>query len=402
MRVQRKTTLGIIFSLFFSLFIFGSAYSQEPVRIGAILSETGSAKSTGIVQKNSLEMAVDEINRSGGEGGREIELIIQDDRSDPAMASLAAKKLLLEDRLSAVIGPTTSSNAMAVKELFETHRVPLIALGGALEIVTPPGRWVFKSAPSVKPALSILLSVIKGMDISRIGLIISEDGFGRVGRRYVMREAAALGLEVTGEISLRRNEKNVTGKLETLMGSSPDALLVWSSLSGALLTVRGVGELEIEEPIFMPPLATPSRFLKNAGPASEGIILPATYLSLSRFIPGEDPHKREIDRQRGVQKNLREISFSRRREGLGRHSSHRTGYYRGGLHNSQGYPGWAGGDRYILRHLRYLPLLKRRPRRTGNLPLPPLPDKWWNLQKGKVDQPWTEFYFFSFLERSLA
>ncbi len=298
MRVQGQIRRGIICALFLFPFFFGPAHGQEPVRIGAILSETGSAKSAGNVQSKTLKMVVDEINRSGGIEGKEVELIIQDDRSDPAMATLAATKLLLEEGLSAVIGPTTSSNTMAVKDLFENRKIPLIALGGAEEIVASLERWVFKSAPSVRPAISMLLNFIKGMDISRIGLITSEDGFGREGRRLVMEEAAATGMEVTGEISLRVKEKDVTGKLETLMGSSPEALLCWSTLPGAISVVRGGSELEIEEPIFMPPPATSSKFLKSTGSASEGVILPATYLSLPRFIPDEDPHKGEVDRYR--------------------------------------------------------------------------------------------------------
>ena len=90
------------------------ARAVEPVRLGAVLSVTGPASFLGEPEKNTIQMEVDKINAAGGVLGRPLEVIILDDETDVNKAVLAVDRLIKKEHVSAILGPTTSGNTLAV------------------------------------------------------------------------------------------------------------------------------------------------------------------------------------------------------------------------------------------------------------------------------------------------
>ncbi len=113
------------------------ALAQQTIKIGSVLSVTGPASFLGEPEDKTLRMYVDKINAAGGVDGKKIELVLYDDGGDANKARTFATRLIEDDKVVAMVGGSTTGTTMAMIPVFEAAEVPLISLGGAIEIVDP-------------------------------------------------------------------------------------------------------------------------------------------------------------------------------------------------------------------------------------------------------------------------
>jgi branched-chain amino acid transport system substrate-binding protein/urea transport system substrate-binding protein len=134
-RTTFAIALGITFLASFA------ATGAEPIKIGAVLPFSGGVELYGRQAKLGLDLAVKEINADGGILGRPVEVVYEDDKTDPAAAVDAARKLIERDGVLAIVGPITSRNLNAIAPVAERAKTPLLYAtnyeGGAC------GRYVF-------------------------------------------------------------------------------------------------------------------------------------------------------------------------------------------------------------------------------------------------------------------
>ncbi|HXN78891.1 MAG TPA: ABC transporter substrate-binding protein, partial [Candidatus Dormibacteraeota bacterium] len=105
-----------------------SSYAGKTIKLGAILSITGAGGVYGPQSRDGANLAVKQINSSGGVNGAQIALTINDDASDKAQSAQVAQKLIQEEQDLALLGPTLSNSAVAVHPLAETLKTPILAV----------------------------------------------------------------------------------------------------------------------------------------------------------------------------------------------------------------------------------------------------------------------------------
>ena len=111
-----------------------SSFAAEPIKIGAFFALSGPAANIGTPTKLVAQMAADKINKEGGINGRPIELIVGDTESDPAKAAVIAKKFIFNDKVAAIIGPTSTAEGMSVKKIVEEAGAILAAIGHVAQL----------------------------------------------------------------------------------------------------------------------------------------------------------------------------------------------------------------------------------------------------------------------------
>ncbi|MEI6824513.1 MAG: ABC transporter substrate-binding protein [Desulfuromonadales bacterium] len=116
------------------------------IKIGGLFAVTGPAAFLGEPERNSAKMVVEEINAAGGIKGRKIELVIYDTAGDATKAVQLATKLIKDDKVVAIIGPSTTGESMAVIPVAEKEQIPLISCAAGIKITDPPKKWIFKTA----------------------------------------------------------------------------------------------------------------------------------------------------------------------------------------------------------------------------------------------------------------
>jgi len=260
------------------------ATSGEPIKIGAIVSLTGTYAGLGDPEKKTIEMEVARINEAGGINGRPVEVIIEDDATDEAKAVAAASKLIEQDEVIAIIGATGSGQTMAVRGDVDRAAIPQVSMAGATAITANFDPLVFQTPWSNTIVVPFELNAMKNAGITKIGLISDSGGFGKDGRDVVLAEAEKMGMEVVSDQTFNPGDADMTAQMTKIKGSDAQAVLVFTAGKEAATVVRNAKELGITLPMYGSHGNARKEFIEGAGDAAEGfrfaagkVLVPAAY-----------------------------------------------------------------------------------------------------------------------------
>ena len=180
--VSKAAALGALAIACLGAGLFATPASGGPIKIGAIFAVTGPAAYLGAPEEKTARMVVDEVNKKGGILGREVRLIVKDSGASSEKAISFAKQLIEEENVVAIIGPTTSGESMAIKDLCRNAGMPLISCASAETIVNPMAKYVFKTPQKDNYIVEWIYGTMNKMGISRIGVIAANTGFGNGGK----------------------------------------------------------------------------------------------------------------------------------------------------------------------------------------------------------------------------
>lgn len=269
-----------------------SAHAAEPIKIGSILSVTGPAAFLGDPELKTLQLYVEELNKNGGVLGRQLQLIHYDDGSDANKANGFAKRLIDDDKVDILIGGTTTGATMSVVPLAEKANIPFISLAGAVVIVEPVKKWVFKTPHTDRMAAEKVFEDMKKRSITKVALLSETSGFGQSGKKETEGVAAKYGITLVANETYGPKDTDISPQL-TKIKNAPgvQAVFVFGLGQGPAIVTKNYKQLGITLPLYQSHGVASDDFLKLAGPAAEGVRLP----SPAQLIPGKlaanDPQK---------------------------------------------------------------------------------------------------------------
>jgi len=264
--------------------------AAEPVRIGAFLAVTGSASYLGMPELNMLRLQIEKLNARGGVLGRPLELIYYDTRGKAGEARKAVKRLIHHDRVDLLIGGTTSGSSMAVIPLVERAQIPFISLAGATAIIKPVKPWVFKTPHTDRMAVARVFNDMHTRGLKRVALISGSGGFGKSGRRQALDLAASYEIEVIADESYGPGALQIDQQLRRIFNSRfVDAVFAIGFGEGPVMVTRELRKVNNTVPLYQSHGVASSRFIELAGPAAEGIRLPAAGMLVSDQLSAETP-----------------------------------------------------------------------------------------------------------------
>jgi branched-chain amino acid transport system substrate-binding protein len=274
-----------------ALGLVGRAGAAEPIKIGAILSVTGPAANLGGPEARTLQMVVDELNKKGGLAGHPIELVLKDSSGSPEKAISFAKQLIEEDKVFAILGPSTSGESLKIKGLAEEGKTLLISCAAAEGIVKPVGRWVFKTPQNDAQAATKILDHIKAAGFTRIGLVSSNTGFGKGGKDQIEKLAKEKGLELVANEVYEKEATDLTAVVTKLKAAGVQAFINWSIEPAQAIVLKNARQIGLDVPIYQSHGFGNIEYVKAAGPAAEGVIFPAGRLLVAESLPASHPQK---------------------------------------------------------------------------------------------------------------
>ena len=263
-----------------------SAQAADPIKIGSFLSTSGPAAFLGDPEKKVLELYVDKINAAGGINGRPLELIVYDDggRADKALSF--AKRLLSNDRVDVIVGGSTTATTMASVKLIEGAGVPFISLAGAVVIIDPVKKWVFKTAHTDRMAAEKVMQDMKKRGLSRLALLSESSGFGKSGRTQTLLAAELMGIEIVADETYGPKDTDVTAQLTNIKGNADaEALLVFGFGQGPAIVTKNYQQLGMTTPLYQSHGVASKAFLDLTGAAAEGMRLPVTGVLIADQLP---------------------------------------------------------------------------------------------------------------------
>ncbi|WP_394078628.1 ABC transporter substrate-binding protein [Xanthobacter aminoxidans] len=268
------------------------AFAADPIKIGSVVSATGPAAFLGDPEAKTLKLYVDELNKKGGLLGRPVELVLYDDGGDANKARTFATRLVEDDKVVAMVGGTSTGATMAMIPVFEEAGIPFVSLAGGIEIIEPVRAFVFKTPHTDKTACQKIFEDMKARGITKIGMISGTDGFGKSMRNQCLKVIGQYGITVVADESYGATDSDMTPQLNKIKNTAGvEAVLNPGFGQGPAIVTRNYAQLGIKLPLYQSHGVASKSFIELAGPAAEGVRLPAPAILIGDKLADNDPQK---------------------------------------------------------------------------------------------------------------
>ena len=276
--------------------IAGGQDASAQVKIGAVLSVTGPASFLGDPEKKTLEMYVAEINAKGGVNGQKLQLIVYDDGGKANEALTFAKRLVDEDKIVAMVGGSTTGSTLAMIPVFEEAQIPFISLAGAIQIIQPVRKWVFKTPHTDTMACEKIFADLKRRNISKVALISGSGGFDKSMQAECVKVAPGAGITIVHQETYGPSDTDMTPQLTNIKGKADVQAVINPGFGqGPAIVTRNYRQLGITLPLYQSHGVASKEFIKLAGPAAEGVRLPAAALLVAEKLSASDKQKPVVE-----------------------------------------------------------------------------------------------------------
>jgi branched-chain amino acid transport system substrate-binding protein len=278
-----------------ALLLAAGAAAQEPIRVGAFLAVTGPAAFLGDPEQKTLELYVEKLNAAGGLLGRKLQLVSYDSAGDAEKARTFVKRLVEQDKVDVIVGGSTTGETMAVVPLVEGAGVPFISLAGAVVIVEPVKKWVFKTPHTDRMACERIFLDMRSRGIERIALISGAGGFDKSMRGECLKVAPGHKIQVVADEAYGAGDTDMSAQLTKIRNAAGvQAVLNAGFGQGPAIVTKNFRQLAINMPLYQSHGVASKEFIKLAGDAAEGVRLPAAALLVADTLPDNDPQKKVV------------------------------------------------------------------------------------------------------------
>jgi branched-chain amino acid transport system substrate-binding protein len=277
--------------LVFVLAAFAAGAQKNTVKIGAILAVTGPASNLGAPEAKTLEMMVEQTNAAGGLLGRQVELVLKDSGASPEKALSFARQLIEEEQVLAILGPSTSGESLKIKDVCEEGQTILLSCAAAEAIVNPVAKWVFKTPQNDAFATLWIYRYLKERGLTKIGVVVSNTGFGNGGKAQLEKYAPDNGIQILIAEVYDKEATDLTGVLTKLKAMEVQAVVNWSIEPAQSLVAKNMRQLGMTAPLLQSHGFGNILYVKAAGQAAEGIVFPCGRLLVADSLPAGHPQK---------------------------------------------------------------------------------------------------------------
>lgn len=267
----------------------GLSSTSAQVKVGVVSSATGPTALIGISQRNTVPLMPKKI------GDLDIEYISLDDASDPTLSVTNFKKLISEEKVDALIGPSGSPNAMGVIQFAAESKTPMLAPVGTASVVLPmtdEKKWVFKTTQNTDIIADALIKHMVANNVKTLGFIGLNDAFGEDWLNVISEMAKANDIDLVAVERFQRSDNSVTGQALKVYSANPDAVLIAGTGAAAVLPQSTLVKQGYKGKFYQTHGAALPQFIKLGGDEVEDTITAASLMLVLPQIPDSNPSKK--------------------------------------------------------------------------------------------------------------
>ena len=272
-----KYTLLVLVGVALVGFTFStSASAADTIKVGIVLPLTGPQAKFGEIEKQSFDMALEEINSSGGIKGKNLELIMEDDTGRPEVGRSVVEKLITKDKVVMLGGGYSSSVTYAVAGVAQQNNIPFLVNTGSADKITEQGwDYIFRLNPPVSEYASGVETFLAEVVKPKTAVVLHENSlFGTRGAKSFNESCEKLGIEVLMTEGYEHGGIDFKPVLIKVKEMNPDIVYMISYIMDASLLMGQARELKLTPKLFIGGAAgfTLPEFSQNAGKASEYVV----------------------------------------------------------------------------------------------------------------------------------
>lgn len=206
----------------------GASSGGDKVRIGVLMPLTGDTANFGISSSNAIRMAADEMNNGGGINGKQIELLVEDDRSDPTEAANIATKFVSQDDVHAILGEVGSTRTLAAAPIAQNAKIPMLTPSSTNVEITRKGNYIFRSCfIDTVQGPAIAQFAVKSLNAKRAALMIDRRNDYSTGLEKAITDVyVPLGGVIVVTQSYQAGDQDFNAQITSIKGANPDVVFV--------------------------------------------------------------------------------------------------------------------------------------------------------------------------------
>jgi branched-chain amino acid transport system substrate-binding protein len=257
--------------------------AANEVKIGVVLPLTGSSAEMGKLSKNGIELAINTINAQGGIkslNGAKIVPTFADSTGKPEIGVTEIERLIVKDKVNALLGPYNSAVAAPTAEVAEKYSTPYMLTNAVADGILSKGyKYVFRANQSSSGNAIDLIGYLNdigkktGTPVKSIALVYESTDWGNSSAEALKKVAAEAGIEVVAALDYPANTADMTSIIVKLREINPEVVIPMSYLNDALLFTKTAAEMKLNSAILAGGggFSAPA-FVEKAGKAAEHVM----------------------------------------------------------------------------------------------------------------------------------
>jgi branched-chain amino acid transport system substrate-binding protein len=223
----------------------------ERVRLGAFMSLSGDTAQYGLSALNGIRMAVEESNAAGGAGGRRVDLVVRDTRSDTVETMVVVDNLTRVEHVHALVGEVVSSRSLAAARVAQREQVPMLTPSATSPEITAVGDYVFRSCYTDNfQGVALARFAVESLGATRAGLLVDRDQRYSVElARLIHEDFERRGGKVVAEQEYPDGESDFSVQLAEVGAAQPDVIFIPGSYMEVGLLARQARSLGLQVPL---------------------------------------------------------------------------------------------------------------------------------------------------------
>jgi branched-chain amino acid transport system substrate-binding protein len=265
-------TLKTLAAALGAMLLAATASAQDTIKIGVTQPLTGAFAASGNYVAQGAKIAEEEINKAGGVLGKKIQLVIEDNKSNPTEAVATAEKLIVRDKVQVMLGAWSSTLTLAVMPKLEEYKVPmLVETSSSGKITTSGNPYIFRISPTSEMEAKAFASMAKKMGIKKADFLSTNNDFGLGAAKEFSAMLKGQGVEVGTMETMDPKATDFSAQLAKIKASGSDTLFVTTAVEQITLILKQAKEQQLKARIITTGGSnSPDQLIQQAGDAANG------------------------------------------------------------------------------------------------------------------------------------
>ncbi|MFC0239856.1 ABC transporter substrate-binding protein [Rhodopseudomonas telluris] len=249
--------------------IGGPAAAQEVIKIGVNQPLTGVVAAAGNMVTAGTKIAAAQINAKGGILGKKLELVIEDNKSNPTEAAAVAEKLITRDKVPALVGAWSSTYTLAVMPKLLEYQVPMVVETSSADKITTLGNpYVFRISPTNGTEAKSFARFVEPLGIKKADFLTVNNDWGLGAAAEFGKMLKDQGLTVNKSLTMDAAAQDVSAQLSNIKGTDSDTLFITTGVEQMTLLMKQAQSLGLKRRIVTTGGTLPDQLIAQAGTAA--------------------------------------------------------------------------------------------------------------------------------------
>jgi branched-chain amino acid transport system substrate-binding protein len=255
-----------------ALCLAGPAAAQDSIKIGVTQPLTGAFAASGNYVAQGAAIAAEEINQAGGVLGRKLELIVEDNKSNPTEAVATAEKLIVKDKVPVLMGAWSSTLTLAVMPKLEEYKVPMLVETSSSGKITVAGNpYIFRISPTSEMEAKAFTPLFKKLGIAKANFLSTNNDFGLGAAKEFSEVAKREGVQIGVMETMDPKATDFSAQLAKIKAAGGDTLFVTTAVEQITLLLKQARDQQLAQRIITTGGSnSPDQLIEQAGAAADG------------------------------------------------------------------------------------------------------------------------------------